>query len=327
MRVCIVGAGAVGGFLGVHLSAAGHEVSLVARGPHLEAMRRNGLRLMSYGRETVVHPACTDDPSGLGPQDWVIVTVKAPAQRAVLPRLAPLLGPLTPVVLSTNGIPWWFTHGIGGPLEGRRLRVIDPDGSLAGSLDPARVLGCVVNAGCSVPEPGVIAHVGNRRFFVGELRGGITPRLQALVDALCAAGLEGIARERIHDEVWQKLLGNMPMAPIAALTGGSLKDILDHPPTRELYFRMQAEGEEVGRRLGLRATLSREERHALAEKLGDFKPSMLQDFTQGRPMEIDELVTVMLELAEVAGVPVPAIGDVLALVQLKAGLAGLYRRP
>jgi len=327
MKICIVGAGAVGGFLGIHLCAAGHEVSFVARGAHLEAMRLRGARLVSYGRETVVHPVCTDEPESLGVQDWVIVTVKAPALRGIQPRLAPLLGPQTPVVLSTNGIPWWFTHGIGGPLEGRRLHSIDPDGELARSIEHGRVLGCVVNAGCSVPEPGVIAHVGNRRFFVGELRGGITPRVRQLVDAISSSGLEGIARERIHDEVWRKLLGNMPMAPIAALTGGSLKDILDHEPARELYFRMQAEGEAVGRGLGLKAELSREERRALADKLGDFKPSMLQDLAQGRAMEIDELVTVMVELAEAAAVAVPAIRDVLALVQLRASLAGLYKRP
>jgi 2-dehydropantoate 2-reductase len=324
MRICIVGAGAVGGLLGIHLCAAGHEVSFVARGVHLEAMRTRGAKLVSYGRETVVHPACSDDPAYFGPQDYVVVTVKAPSQGGILPRIAPLLGPDTPVVLSTNGLPWWFTHGVGGPLEGRRLRSIDPDGALARSVQMERVLGCVVNAGCSVLEPGVIAHVGNRRFFIGELAGGASPRVRRLTEAISAAGLEGIAHERIHDEVWQKLLGNMPMAPIAALTGGSLRDILGYEPTRELYFRLQAEGDAVGRRLGLKATLSREERLALAEKLGDFKPSMLQDLTLGRPMEIDDLVTVVVELAEIAGVAVPTIENILALVRLRATLAGLY---
>jgi len=325
VRICIVGAGAVGGFLGIHLCAAGHEVSFVARGAHLEAMRTRGARLVSYGRETVVHPVCSDDPGKLGVQDYVVVTVKAPAQRDILPRIGPLLGPDTPVVLSTNGLPWWFTHGVGGPLEGRRLRSVDPDGTLARSVGIERVLGCVVNAGCSVPEPGVIAHIGNRRFFVGELKGGVSERVRRLTEAISAAGLEGIAHGRIHDEVWQKLLGNMPMAPIAALTGGSLRDILTYEPTRELYFRLQAEGDAVGRELGLTATLSREERLALADKLGDFKPSMLQDLTLRRPLEIDDLVTVMIELADVAGVRVPAIENVLALVQLRATLAGLYR--
>jgi 2-dehydropantoate 2-reductase len=299
-------------------------VSFLARGAHLEAMRARGAKLVSYGRETVVHPACGDDPATFGVQDYVIVTVKAPSQRSILPRIAPLLGPDTPVVLSTNGLPWWFTHGVGGKLEGRRLHTIDPDGALAQSVQIERVLGCVVNAGCSVPEPGVIAHVGNRRFFVGELTGGVSTRVHRLTDAISAAGLDGIAHERIHDEVWQKLLGNMPMAPIAALTGGSLADILGYEPTRDLYFRLQTEGDAVGRRLGLKATLSREERLALAEKLGDFKPSMLQDLTLGRPMEIDDLVTVVTELAEIADVPVPTIETVLALVRLRARLAGLY---
>jgi len=325
MRICILGAGAIGGYLGTYLWCAGHDVSFLARGAHLEAMRARGVRLRDGERELEARPRCAARPEDLGAQDCVISLVKAPSLAGLLPEIGPLLDEHTPVVVSTNGLPWWFGYGAGGDLEGFRFRSLDPDGALARSVAPARILGCVVKAGATVEAPGVIRHFGLNRFFLGEPLGGVSERVARLARAITDAGLEGTAHPRIHDQIWTKLLENMPLAPIAVLTGATIEQIVGDRGARALCERLHAEGVAVGRRFGLNGEFPMSAREDLARRLPGFKSSMLQDFEQRRPMEIDALVTAVLELAAHGGVATPAIAEVHALVALRAQLAGLTR--
>lgn len=324
MKVCIYGAGAIGGVLGAKLSLAGHDVALVARGPHLAAMREGGCRLESGGETVTTHPTCTDDPAELGPQDYVVVTVKAPALPAVLPGLAPLLGPETAVVTAMNGLPWWFFDGLGGPHEGRRLACLDPDGTLASAVPSSRIIGCVLHIAASVPEPGLIRHVADDRFLLGEPSREKTERTSKLATAITDAGLGGIEVDDIRQEYWTKLLGNFNFGPISVLTGGTNEQIAFDPEIRKLCFTTMEEAVRVGEKLGLESGMSPKERIDLGGSLGAFKTSMLQDFERNRPMEIDTIVRSVVELGQIVDQPTPVSEAVLALLSQKARLAGLY---
>jgi len=324
MRFCIVGAGAIGGFLGVRLAAAGHDVSMIARGAHLAAIRATGARLVVGGATTVARVAASDDPADLGPQDHVILTLKAPALPGLVPRLAPLLGPDTTVVTAMNGIPWWFCQGIGGALEGARLDAVDPGGRLAACVDPARIVGCVIHAGASVMEPGVVRHAAGDHFIFGEPSHRLTGRVQALADAATAGGLRGATTENIHQDVWLKLLGNLSMGAVSLLTAATLKDIGDDPGLRAVAARLLDESRAVGECFGLRLDMTNDARIDLGAALGRFRPSILQDLEAGRPMEIDAMITVVAELGKRAGRATPALDIVLDLIQGRARLAGLY---
>lgn len=326
MRVCIFGAGAIGGFIGGMLAEAGHEISLIARGEQLAALRANGLTVETGGRRLVCRPRASDRPTDLGPQDYVIVAVKSPALPDVVRAIGPLLRADTAVVLAMNGIPWWFSHGLGGPLEGRPLQSIDPDGALAAGLDVERIIGCVVHIGCSVPTPGVVRHASGNLFILGEPTGVESDRVQALARALNAAGLKTEISRRIQQEIWMKYLGNMSMGPISVLTGCTLLDIAEDPGGRKLCIDMMTEAVAVGASFGLDPGMTVEQRMDLGAALGRFKTSMLQDFEKKRPMEIDTLLSVALEMAVLANVPVPTIENVHALLVFKARLAGLYPR-
>jgi 2-dehydropantoate 2-reductase len=325
MRVCIFGAGAIGGYLGGKLAANGHAVSLLARGEHLKALRARGLRLETGGRVLESRPNVSDKPEDLGPQDVVIVSVKGPALPSVVRTLAPLLGPDTSVVFALNGIPWWFFHGFGAPHEGRTLKSVDPDGVLAQGIDPKRVLGCVVHIASSVPEPGFVRHASGELFIVGEPKGGETPRVQAIAGALNDAGVKTQISPRIQQDIWMKYLGNMTMGPISVLTGATLVEIAQDPGTRKLCADMMVEAIAAGTKLKLDPGMGVYERIDLGGSLGRFKSSMLQDFEKGRPLEIDTFLTVMLELAQMVDVPVPIVETVRALLLQKAKLAGVYK--
>ncbi|MGE0254402.1 MAG: 2-dehydropantoate 2-reductase [Alphaproteobacteria bacterium] len=324
MKICIVGAGAIGGFLGVRLAAAGHDVSMIARGAHLAAIRAHGARLVMGGTTTVVRVAASDDPADLGPQDHVVLTLKAPALPGLVPRLGPLLGAGTSVITAMNGIPWWFCNGIGGALEGARLDSVDPGGRLAATVAPDRVIGCVVHAGASVSEPGVIRHAAGDHFIFGEPSHAATPRVQALAEAATAAGLRGTASDNIHREVWLKLLGNLSMGAVSVLTAATLQDIGDDASLRRVAATLLDECRAVGRTFGLTLDMTNDARIDLGAALGRFRPSILQDLEAGRPMEIDAMITVVAELGRRAGVATPALDLVLALVQGRARIAGLY---
>ena len=325
MRICIYGAGAIGGLLGARLARAGAEVSLIARGPHLAAMRERGLTLRAEGDEFTVRPTATDDPTVLGPQDYVIVTLKAHQVPGVVPAMQPLLGAETAVVMGVNGVPWWYFHGLGGPYEGRRIPSVDPGDVQWDGIGPERVIGCIVYPAAEVVEPGVIELVEGDRFTLGEPSGARTPRVEALSQALIAAGFKAPIRPKVRDEIWIKLWGNLSFNPISALTHATLDAICADPGTRALARAMMVEAQTIAQRLGVRFPIPVDQRIDGAAAVGAHKTSMLQDLERGRPMEIDALVTAVADMGRLVEAPTPAIDAVLALVRLRARVAGCYQ--
>jgi len=326
MKIAIYGAGAIGGYLGALLADAGAEVTLIARGPHLAAIRDKGLALEMNGQTTVRKVAATDDPSQAGPQDHVIVALKAHSVPAVVDAMQPLLGPDTAVVTAVNGVPWWYFHGLEGPWKDRRLESVDPGGRQWDGIGPQRAIGCVVYPACDVPEPGLVRHIEGDRFVLGEPSGGKTERVMALAEIMRTAGFKTPVKPSIRDEIWIKLWGNLCFNPVSALTGATLEQIGTDPGTRAVCRAMMLEARAIGEKLGVRFAIDVEKRMDGAVAVGAHKTSMLQDFEKGRPMEIDALVSVVAELGRIVGKATPAIDMVLALVQQKAELAGLYRR-
>ncbi len=323
MKICIYGAGAIGGYLGVQLALAGHEVSLIARGAHLAAMKNQGLRLLIDGEERVAHPLCTDDPREAGPQDFVIVTLKAHSVPAIVEAMEPLLGPETAVVTAVNGVPWWYFYKLAGPFENRQLESVDPGGAQWRAIGPERAIGCVVYPACEVKVPGVIEHLDGDRFSVGEPSGEKTERVKLLSDALIQGGFKAPIR-RIRDEIWVKLWGNLCFNPISALTCSTLDVIATEPGTRQVARAMMLEAKAIGDKLGVRFGVDVEKRMDGAAAVGAHRTSMLQDLERGRPMEIDALVTAVAEMGRLVEVPTPTIDTVLALVQRRGRAAGCY---
>lgn len=324
MKICVYGAGAIGGLIGARLARTGIETSLVARGPHLAAMQENGLTLVDGDERFTVPVTATDDPATLGPQDYVVVTLKAHQVPGIVPLLQPLLGPDTAVVMATNGVPWWYFHGQDGPLAGHRLQSVDPGDVQWQGIGPERVIGCVVYPAAEVPKPGTIHLVEGDRFSLGEPSGERTPRVQALAKALIEAGLKAPIRPRIRDEIWIKLWGNLSFNPISALTGATLDVICADPGTRAVARAMMLEAQATAEKLGVRFAIDVDKRIAGAAAIGAHRTSMLQDLERGRPMEIDALVTAVQEMARLTDTPSPTLDTVLALVQLRAKVAGCY---
>ncbi len=318
MKVCVFGAGAIGGLLGVHLARAGVETSLVARGAHLAAMRAGGLRLDAGGEASVVRLRCTDDPAELGAQDYVIVALKAHSIPAAVERMVPLLGPDTSIVTASNGIPYWFFHGDHGRFSGLRLESVDPGGKQWDLLGPARAIGCVVLPAAEVVAPGVIRHEHGHTFLIGEPGGERTARVEHLHDALVAGGLKAPILEDIRDEIWLKLWGNQCFNPISALTLATIDVVTGDPGTLAVCRAMMLEAKAIGDRLGLRLRVDAERRIAGAHALGPHRMSMLQDLERGRPMEIEPLVGVVQELGRVTGIATPTVDVVLALIRQRA---------
>ena len=325
MKVCIYGAGAIGGYLGVQLARAGADVSLVARGAHLAAMRSNGLKLLIGDEQRVAYPRCTDNPAELGPQDYVIVTLKAHQVSGVLDAMQPLLGPDTAVVTAYNGIPYWYFHRHGGRLEGTTLESIDPGARQWRELGPERGIGCIVYPATEVIAPGVIRHEYGDKFPIGEPSGDSTPRIERLSALMSEAGLRAPVLDKIRDEIWLKLWGNVCFNPISALTLATLDIIASDPGTRAVSRQMMLETQAVAERLGAQFRVDIERRINGAGAVGAHKTSMLQDLERGRPMEIDPLVTVVQEIGRLLDLPTPTIDTVLALVQQRAAIAGLYK--
>lgn len=324
MRVCIYGAGAIGGYLGVCLAEAGCEVSLVARGPHLAAIKANGLTLRKEGEDGTVQLAASDNPADLGKQDHVIVALKAHSVPAVVEPMTTLFHDRTTVVTAVNGVPWWYFHKIGGDLEGTRLDSVDPGGKQWEAIGPERAIGCVVYPACEIEEPGVITHIDGDRFTLGEPSGEKTERITALSEAMRAGGLKAPVRPKIRDEIWIKLWGNLSFNPISALTGATLEAICQFDETRAVARAMMLEAQAIGEALGVRFAIDVDKRIAGAEAVGAHKTSMLQDLERGRAMEIDALVTSVQELGRLTDLPTPTIDTVLALVKLRGRTAGCY---
>jgi 2-dehydropantoate 2-reductase len=324
MKICIFGAGSIGGVIGGVLAQAGHDVSLIARGAHLDALRANGCTVETGGQTFTVRPDCSDNPADFGPQDFVVVAVKAPAMPSVAARIAPLLGPDTAVVPAMNGIPWWFFDGFPEGGLDISLPALDPDGALAAVISTGRVIGCVVHMGSLVPEPGFIRHVADNRLILGEASGGLSDRLQAFAAAFDGTALNATATENLRQEIWLKLLGNFNFAPVSSLTGATNGEIGADASLRKLCADLFEEAAEAGRRIGLEPGITADERTTMGASLGAFRTSMLQDFDKSRPPEIDAIVGSVVEIGRATGTPMPVAEAVLALVAQKARGLGLY---
>jgi 2-dehydropantoate 2-reductase len=328
MRVCVFGAGAIGGYVAAKLAAAGNtDLSLIARGPHLEAMRTKGLRLVEDGKESVHKVRAEQDPQKLGPQDYVFLALKAPSVPGVVNALKPLLRPNTAVVTAQNGVPWWYFHGLAGPYHDERLESVDPGGRIWQAIEPERAIGCVVYPATEVDEPGTIRHVEGDRFPLGEPSGKKSERILALSKVLVAAGLKAPVRTDLRSDIWVKLWGNLSFNPISALTGATLAEIAADKGTRALARSMMLEAQAIGEKLGVRFAVDVDRRIDGAGKVGAHKTSMLQDLERGRPMEIDALVGAIAELGRLTGIATPTIDAVLALVRQLGRLRGCYADP
>ena len=324
MKICIFGAGAIGGYMGAKLAQAGADVSLVARGPHLAAMRDNGLTLIEEGETVTLPVTVSDNPADLGVQDYVIVTLKAHSVPPVVDKMQPLIGPDTTIVSGVNGVPWWYFHGVGGDLEGTRLASVDPGNAQWDGFGPDRVLGCVVYPAAEVIEPGVIKHIEGNRFTLGEPSGEKSERATRLSQALAAAGLKAPVRPKIRDEIWVKLWGNLSFNPISALTHATLDVLCTDPGTRAVARNMMLEAQSIAEALGVKFPIDVDRRIQGGADVGAHRTSMLQDLDAMRPMEIDALIGSVQELGKVTGTPTPTIDTVLALIQLRGRVAGLY---
>ncbi len=323
-RVCIFGAGAIGGWVGVHLAQAGCDVSVVARGATLAALRTHGLRLEQAGQTVSVPVRASEDPVALGVQDLVVVAVKAPAMVDVARRIAPLIGPDTVVLTAMNGVPWWFFQGFGGAFAGRRLQAVDPTGEIAEAIPARHIVGCVVHASCALYEPGFVRHHFGQRLIIGEPSGVQSARVQALSALLQRSGLESPVSEQIQKDAWYKLWGNMTVNPVSAFTGATTDLILADDLARGFISSVMLEAREIGAHIGIPIDQQPEDRHAVTRKLGAFKTSMLQDVEAGKPVELDALVTVVREIGQMTGTPTPWTDALLGLARLHARTHGLY---
>ena len=324
MRICIYGAGAIGGYIGARLSLSGVDVTLIARGPHLQAMNKKGLKIISDGQEITAYPRCSDDPAEAGPQDYVIITLKAPSVPNILDTMQPLLGERTCVVTTANGIPWWYFYGLKGPWENHRLKSVDPGNRQWNEIGPQRVIGCVVYPACEISEPGVIKHIAGNRFTLGEPDGEKSERCLQLSKAFIGAGFKSPVRSEIRNEIWVKLWGNLCFNPISALTHATLDVIATEAGTRNIAKYMMLEAQAIGEKLGVRFGIDVEKRINGAAAVGAHRTSMLQDLEAGRMMEIDALLGAVKELGQLVGVATPVIDLILALVQQRARVAGCY---
>jgi len=325
MKICVFGAGAIGGYMAGELALAGHEVSAIARGAHLAAIRSHGLKLIVAGQTRTVDLPASDDPATFGPQDVVICALKAQQAHASARAFAPLLGPRTAVLTAMNGLPWWYFYKEGGPLDGHHLESVDPGDAQWNAIGPERAIGCVVDPACEVVAPGVIEHRLYKRFTLGEPDGSTSERLVALRDALVSAGFEVPIRDTIRWSIWLKLWGNVCFNPISALTLATLDRVTSEPALRALCKSMMAEARAITTALGLNIPEQMMERRLnAAGSVVGHKISMLQDLERGRPLEIDALVTAVQEVGRLVKLATPTIDTVLALVQERGRQAGLY---
>jgi len=324
MKVCIYGAGAIGGWMGVKLAQSGHEVSVVARGDTLGALREHGLRLLEGGVTHAVKVNASDKPADLGVQDLVVVAVKGPAMASVAAQIAPLLNAQTIVLTAMNGVPWWFCDGLGRDFAGKRLKSIDPDGTIAGAIPTAQTVGCVVHASCLVEAPGVIKHHQGNGLIIGEASGQPSERVATLTETLAAAGFNASMSAQIQRDVWYKLWGNMTMNPISAITGATTDRILSDELARNFVTSIMLEAKEIGARFGIPIEQAPEDRHAVTLKLGAMKTSMLQDVQAGKAVELDALVGAVRELGQLTAVATPYTDALLGLARLHASTLGLY---
>jgi 2-dehydropantoate 2-reductase len=324
MKICIYGAGAVGGFIGANLAQAGYPVNVLARGVTLTVLREHGLRLESDGALITEQVSATEDPEDLGVQDLVVLAVKATALPEVALCIAPLIGPKTLVMTAMNGVSWWFFDGFGGTYAGTRLTSVDPDGAIAAAIPSRNVIGCVVHGSFSLKEPGFVRHGFGKRLIIGEPDGSLSDRVQKLAKVLEEATLEIEVSRNIQADIWYKLWGNMTMNPISALTGATCDLMLDDPLVNRFCLEVMAEAARIGEKIGCPITQSGAERMSLTRKLGAFKTSMLQDAEAGKAVELDALVGAVREIGQKVGEKTPNIDALLGLSRLFARVHDLY---
>ena len=326
MKLCVYGAGAIGGFIAARLARAGEDVTVIARGAKLEAMTKQGLRLISEpaSDDFTVHPAVTDDAAEAGQQDAVILAMKAHSMPEVAPLLAPLLGPDTVVVPAVNGVPWWYFHKLAGPWAETQIETVDPGGVLWRQIGPERVIGCVVYPAAEVVEPGVVRHLALDRMPLGEPDGSRSERALALSKAMVGAGFKSPVRPRIRDDIWIKLWGNVAFNPISLLTGATLADIASDEVLRELVRAMMVEAKTVAETLGVSFPIDVDRRIDGAADVGEHKTSTLQDFEAGQAVELPALVDAVAELGRLVEVPTPTIDRIAALARKRAMTAGVW---
>ncbi len=318
MRIAIYGAGAIGAYLGAKLDASGEDVTLIARGPHLQAMQANGVRVRSPQGDFQARPAVTEDPSSVGEVDYLVLAVKAHGLTAIAPNLAPMMGPDTVIVPAQNGVPWWYFQRHGGPWDGTHLESVDPGGVIERHIPAERIIGCVVYPAAVIAEPGVIEHIEGDRFSLGELDGTSTDRAKALSKAITASGLRAPVRTNIRQELWVKLFGNIALNPLSALTRATLVELTTDPDTTATARAMMQESVAVAGALGIDIPITIDQRLEAARKVGDHKTSMLQDLEAAKPLELGGLLGAVLELGDMLGHPMPYTRAVYACTKLLA---------
>lgn len=323
MRICTVGAGAIGGFITSGLARVNAETSVLARGATLRAIRADGLRVESAAGTTTVPVKASDDPAGLGEQDIVILAVKAQSVPGVIASVRPLLGPGTAVLSTLNGVPWWFFEDFGGPCRGRHLESVDPGGAIAAAIPINRVIGGTVHLSASSPAPGVVQHFAGNGIIIGEPNGSASERVRDLTAVLDDAGLDVTISANIHEDVWYKLWGNLCMNPVCALTGATAGRVLDDDLVRAFCENAMLEAREIGNRIGCPIDQTPADRNVITRKLGDFRPSMLQDADAGRALELDALAGAVHEIGSIVGVPTPNVDALYGLTRLAARARGL----
>jgi 2-dehydropantoate 2-reductase len=325
MKLCVFGAGAVGGHLGATLAMAGNHVSLIARGPHLEAMQARGLRLIDQeGAEHVLNVAASDRPEDFGPQDYVVLSTKAYAAPEAVVAMKPLLGPDTCVVTASNGLPWWYFHKLPGPWEDRRIHMVDPGDAQWNRIGPDRVLGTVLWVSAEILEPGVVRHTFGNRMPLGEPDGTRSDRATALADILNHAGMKSPVRSDIRSEIWLKLWGNAAFNPVSVLTQGTLHDLATDPGVRPVIKKLMTEVQAVAEALGITFPVDVDTRIQMAADVGAHPTSTLQDLLAGKPLELDALVGAVVEMAKMVDVPAPTLETVFGLAVRRARQAGCY---
>jgi 2-dehydropantoate 2-reductase len=324
MKVCIYGAGAIGAHIGVLLKHAGVDVSLVARGAHLDAIKANGLKLIHGGEEKIAKVPASNTPADLGVQDYVIVALKSHQAWEAAEQLQPLLGPNTAVVTAQNGIPWWYFYGFEGQYANLQLQSVDPDGRQWKAIGPERAIGCTVYPAAEIIAPGVVKHIYGDRYGLGEPTRNSTPRVEALAKAFEAAGLKAKVYPEIRNDIWLKLWGNLCFNPISALTHATLDVIATDPGTRRVARNMMEESEIIARRIGVHFRVDISKRINGAASVGAHRTSMLQDLEKKRPIELDALLTVVQEMGRLVAVDTPTIDTVLALTKQMGRTAGVY---
>lgn len=318
MKIAVLGAGAIGAYVGAALQRGGVEVHLIARGPHLQALRRDGVQVRSPRGDFTARPHATDDPHEIGPVDYVFLGLKAHSYPTAGPLVQPLLGERTALIAGQNGIPWWYFHRLEGPYEGRRVEAVDPGGATSAVLAPERAIGCVVYPAAVIESPGVIRHLEGTRFSIGEPDGSFSQRCREFSEVMVASGMKCPVESDIRNDIWIKLMGNASFNPISALTRATMVEICRHRGTRRLVAQLMAETLDIASRVGARPEISIDKRLAGAERVGDHKTSMLQDLEAGKQMELDAVVSAVVEIADITGVEAPTLRAVHAATDLLA---------